>query len=178
MKKHIYLNSKGDLEAQDIDPNRDESFYLNLRAGSIIVEESDLPSEDYLEHWEIENGTVVVSQTKGLERFREKKAEEININKQESLYQDIAYLGKMFKNSEKSILNLTAAYSLLEDGETEDWLDVSGSVVNLSKSQFKELMLLIKQHHSSIYFQEAVKYYQLNNSSTINELDAITADFS
>lgn len=110
-----------------------------------------------------------------LRQLKELKLKEIRDKKNEFIYLPIEYLGRKFINSEVSGNNLQAAYAFID--EPIDWLDIEGNPVTLTKLQLKELIGLILQQRSKGYFLEAQFKKQINDCSTIDELNNLVLDF-
>lgn len=107
-----------------------------------------------------------------LNNAKEAKIVEIRAKKEIELYKPVSYMGKTFYASERASGNIIA--SLLLNGDNVVWLDTNGDPVNMTKTEFQGLGIAIKNQRSAVYFIEAQKYIEINNATTIEEVEAIT----
>ena len=117
----------------------------------------------------------IKSDEEALSELKQIKIEEVRKGKDNFIYLPVEYLGAKFLNSEVSGNNLQAAYSFIDD--PIEWLDIEGNQVTLTKIQVKELIGLILQQRSKGYFLEAQFKKQINDCSTIDELNNLVLDF-
>ena len=117
----------------------------------------------------------IQSDEEALSELKQIKIEDVRKGKDNFIYLPVEYLGAKFLNSEVLGNNLQAAYSFID--EPIEWLDIEGNPVTLTKIQVKELIGLILQQRSKGYFLEAQFKKQINDCSTIDELNNLVLDF-
>jgi hypothetical protein len=110
-----------------------------------------------------------------LQEAKDKKEVELKENRKVFMYLPIEYNGSTFINSEKSGNNLQAAYTFYD--EPIDWLDSSGNVVALSKTQIGDIVKLIMDHRGAAYFQQAIKSAQIQSCETISDVEDVDINF-
>lgn len=111
-----------------------------------------------------------------LQKIKKNKEIEISYRRKAFIYSPVEYLGTKFINSEVSGNNLQAAYAFID--EPIEWLDIEGNPVTLTKLQVKELIGLILQQRSKGYFLEAQFKKQINDCSTVEEVNNLVLDFN
>ena len=103
---------------------------------------------------------------------KNKKIAEIKVAKDEVLYLPIDYLDTQFISSEKASQNILGA--LVLNGDDNQWLDINGNVLVLSRAELEQLGILIKTQRGMVYNNEATKITAINNATTIEEVNNIT----
>jgi hypothetical protein len=107
-----------------------------------------------------------------LQEAKNSKIAEIKAAKDEALYLPIDYLDTQFISSEKASQNILGA--LVLNGDDNQWLDINGNVLVLSRAELEQLGILIKTQRGMVYNNEATKITAINNATTIEEVNNIT----
>jgi len=110
-----------------------------------------------------------------LQEAKTSKIFQLQSAKDIALYTPVEYLGTLFVSSEKANQNILGA--LLLNGDGNEWLDVYGNSIILTKAQLKALGIIIKQQRSMVYHQKATLINQINACTTIKELNSINIEF-
>jgi hypothetical protein len=107
-----------------------------------------------------------------LQEAKNSKIAEIKAAKDEALYLPIDYLDTQFISSEKASQNILGA--LVLNGDDNQWLDINGNVLVLSRAELEQLGILIKTQRGMVYNNESTKITAINNATTIEEVNNIT----
>jgi hypothetical protein len=107
-----------------------------------------------------------------LQEAKNSKIVEIKAAKDEALYLPIDYLDTQFISSEKASQNILGA--LVLNGDDNQWLDINGNVLVLSRAELEQLGILIKTQRGMVYNNESTKITAINNATTIEEVNNIT----
>ena len=110
-----------------------------------------------------------------LQEAKTSKLAQITPARNAFMYADIEYNGSTFTNNQVSGNNITSALAIM--GTSINWLDISGNLVVMTKTQLKELGALIIDKRNIGYFQEAVLINDINACTTIEEINAINITF-
>lgn len=125
------------------------------------------------EGWIALSGSEIVAYE--LQEAKDSKIAQITPARDAFMYADIEYNGSTFTNSQVSGNNITSALAIM--GTSINWLDTSGNLVVMTKTQLKELGVLIIDKRNIGYFQEAALTNQINACTTLEELNAINIEF-
>ncbi|MGL5113587.1 MAG: DUF4376 domain-containing protein [Flavobacterium sp.] len=118
---------------------------------------------------------LVRSDSEILQKAKALKLAQITPARDAFMYADIEYNGSIFTNSQVSGNNITSALAIM--GTSINWLDTSGNLVVMTKTQLKELGALIIDKRNIGYFQEANLTNQINACTTIEQVNAINITF-
>ena len=114
-----------------------------------------------------------------LTKVKEEKLAEIKKAKSEALYLPVEYNGNSFYTSEKANINILGVIGIMDDLNLPayPWRSLSGQIVNLTLTDFKQLRQLIGSSRGVVYGKEADKTTAINNALTIEEVNSISWDF-
>lgn len=118
--------------------------------------------DNYNQVWETREFTTEEIEEK-IADVKTNRLNALDVIIKENLNKPISYLNTLFTNTEKSIVNLSSNYVLMDNTDSYLWIDLYGTEISLTKAQFKELMELIRDHRSTVYYHEASKKEEINN---------------
>jgi len=149
----IYLKNKQTNEIKTFEVDNYLQLSKNIRDQHIEATQDDI--DTYL-----------------LQEAKNSKIVEIKAAKDEALYLPIDYLDTQFISSEKASQNILGA--LVLNGDDNQWLDINGNVLVLSRAELEQLGILIKTQRGIVYNNESTKITAINNATTIEEVNNIT----
>ena len=110
-----------------------------------------------------------------LQEAKNNKIAEIKKAKNETLYLPVDYNGNSFHTSEKANINILGVIGIMEDLNLPayPWRSLSGQVVNLTLTDFKQLRRLIGSGRGSSYSKEADRTIAVMTAKSIKEVNNI-----
>ena len=125
--------------------------------------------DQYIEITQDEVDSYLLQEAKDTKLAEIKKAKEID------LYLPVEYDGNYFYTSEKANINILGVIGIMEDLNLPayPWRSLSGQVVNLTLTDFKQLRQLIGSSRGVAYGKEADKTIAVMTASTIEEVNNI-----
>jgi hypothetical protein len=116
------------------------------------------------------------SDSEQLQEAKDIKISGIRAPRNDFMYQDVTYNGSVFFNTPTSGNNLISEIAL--GTPSINWLDTSNDLVVLSDVEAKELAALMKDKRSNGYFEEARLIKEINDCTTVEEVQSIAVNFS
>lgn len=110
-----------------------------------------------------------------LQNAKDAKLAEIKKAKDKALYLPVKYNGNYFHTSEKANINILGVIGIMEDLNLPayPWISLSGQVINLTLTDFKQLRQLIGSGRGSSYSKEADRTLAVMTAKDLKEVNDI-----
>ena len=145
----------------------------NTDTGQLIKDTGDLGVYFYSDTWRLATQDEIDLYL--LQEAKNNKIAEIKKAKNETLYLPVDYNGNSFHTSEKANINILGVIGIMEDLNLPayPWRSLSGQVVNLTLTDFKQLRRLIGSGRGSSYSKEADRTIAVMTAKSIKEVNNI-----
>lgn len=113
-----------------------------------------------------------------LQQAKDLKIEENDRIRDEALLQGVLYNSVLFDSDTDQKVNLLATVETMPEGQTIVWFGKDNQPLNCTKEDLFNIGGLITQLHSFCWNKNAIIKAQINNASTIEEVEAIDIDYT
>lgn len=161
----IYIKNKTTNEIQELDT----SWALLSKD---IRDQNDLLDENNANDLHLINSDL-------LEKAKADKLLDLEKNRKTYQYQNVTYNANNYIASKIAADNITGIYAIMDRNNiaSYDWRTADNNKISLSLSDFNAISLLIAAQYSNAYDIEANKILEINNASTIEQLNEIDITF-
>lgn len=115
---------------------------------------------------------------KKLQEAKENKVIENDTARDEALNQGVTYKGVLFDSDTDQKVNLLAIVSTMSDEDTIIWFGMDNQPLECNKQDLINIGGLITQLHAFCWNKNALIKAEINNATTIEEVEAIIIDYT
>lgn len=177
MKYYAHINSKNVLTGIDM------STMIADEYGSSEVKNIEVSEDAYVERdkYIYSDGKIVLNPEYSTIKLNNRKEELIAENdrlRDEKLLEGVIYKDVLFDSDTDQKTNLLATYQLLPEDETIMWYGKDNNGLECTKNDLLEIGKLIVQLHSYCWNKNAEIKKQINNVSTLENLNNIDINYN
>lgn len=121
---------------------------------------------------------VLKTDEKAVNQARELKIEENDTKRDTALLQGVEYKDVLFDSDTDQKVNLLAIVATMSDEDTIIWYGMDNKPLECNKQDLINIGGLITQLHSFCWNKNALIKAEINNASTVEEVEAVEIDYT